>query len=342
MIDIFFEMTFTRIIVFILSFLVSFFILYKVTPYFIKLFRKNNFVGKDMNKPNKIEVSELGGIPVFFGFIIGLVIIIILSYILKYNYLFNFNFLFIILSTMLLFFFMGFLDDVLGWKKGITQWQHFYIPMILSFPIIIYTIIYNSTIVYLPIADIFINFGLIYSWVFVPIIITATTNSFNLLAGYNGLEAGLGVIIFSTIALFSLLLNNFTLAVILALWIGALCGFLIYNSYSAKIFPGDIITLVNGALAGISAIVLHMEFIIGFLIILYIIEFFIKLKYNFKTECFGIPQKNGIIKPNPKGGSLVHFVLRQGRFTEKSLVSTFYIIQGVISIICVVLFYIFI
>ena len=342
MIDIIFKIIYTTIIVSILSFLVSFFILYKSTPYFIKLFTKNKFVGKDMNKPSKPVVSELGGIPVFFGFILGLFIIIFLGYILKYNYLFDFILLFIVLSTMLLFFFMGFLDDILGWKKGITQWQHFYFPMILSFPIIIYTIISNSTSIYFPAAGIIINLGLIYSLVFVPIIITATTNSFNLLAGYNGLEAGLGVIIFSTIALFSLVLHNFTLSIILGLWIGALCGFLIYNYYKAKIFPGDIITLVNGSLAGISAIILHIEFVIAFLIILYIIEFFIKLKYNFKTECFGIPQKNGIIKPNPKGGSLVHFVLRQGKFTEKSLVNTFYIIQAAISIISVVLFYIYI
>ena len=268
MIDIVFKIIFTTILIFILSFLVSFFILYKTTPYFIRLFIKNKFIGKDMNKPNKPEVSELGGVPVFFGFLLGLVIILVLGYILKYNSLFNFTLLFIILCTMLLFFFMGFLDDILGWKKGITQWQHFYFPMILSFPIIIYTMIYHLTAVYLPIAEIFINFGLIYSWIFVPIIITATTNSFNLLAGYNGLEAGLGVIIFSTIALFSLALQNFTLLIILGLWIGALCGFLIYNSYKAKIFPGDIITLVNGSLAGISAIILHMEFVIGFLIIL--------------------------------------------------------------------------
>jgi len=113
-----------------------------------------------------------------------------------------------------------------------------------------------------------------------------------------------------------------------------------YNKFPAKVFPGDIITLINGVLVGISAIVLGLELLIAFLIILFIIEFIIKAKHKFKTECFGIVQKSGVIKPNPKGGSLTHFVLSKGKFTEPKLVFTFYIIQGVISLVSLGLFFI--
>ncbi|NCC71654.1 hypothetical protein EOM09_08840 [bacterium] len=150
----------------------------------------------------------------------------------------------------------------------------------------------------------------------------------------------MGIIIFLTISIFALFLGNFTLLFILFSWIGALLGFLKFNKFPSKIFPGDIITLVNGALVGVCAIVLNLEILVAFVILLFIIEFIIKAKHKFKTECFGIIKKNNVILPNPKGGSLIHFVLKLGNFTEQKLVFTFYLLQTLISVIAVVLFFI--
>jgi UDP-N-acetylglucosamine--dolichyl-phosphate N-acetylglucosaminephosphotransferase len=236
-------------------------------------------------------------------------------------------------------FFIGVIDDIFGWKKGISQWQHFLFPLFFSVPIIIYTLLVGINQIYIPILGT-IYIGFIYSWFLVPIAITATSNSFNLFAGYNGLEAGLGIIILSTISIFAFFKLNITLLIILAAWIGSLAGFIKYNKYPAKVFGGDIITLINGLFAGISAIVLQLEILIAFLIIIYIIEFIIKAKHRFSTECFGIIQKNGILKANPKGGSLIHFALNKGKFTERKLVNTFYLIQIGISVISLILFFI--
>lgn len=324
------------------SFFISFFFSLFITKRFILLIKKTNYLGKDMNKLEKPLVCELGGIPVFFSFILSLLFVFLLDYI----FLINYNFLVIdfiqfclILITLFLIFIMGFIDDILGWKKGISQIQHFVYPIIFSIPIIIYGIIYQLESIYIPLLGT-LNVGFVYSLIFIPVAITATTNAVNLLAGYNGFEAGMGIIIFLTISIFSLFLGNITLLIILFAWISALLGFLKYNKYPSQIFPGDIITLMNGALIGISAIILKLELLIAFLIILFIIEFIIKAKHKFKTECFGIIQKSGIIKPNPKKGSLIHFVLSKGKFTEKRLVYTFYIIQGIISIISLFLFFI--
>ena len=54
------------------TFGLSFLITLVVTPYWIRRSRKANLVGKDMHKPNKPEVAELGGLPVVLGFLIGL------------------------------------------------------------------------------------------------------------------------------------------------------------------------------------------------------------------------------------------------------------------------------
>ncbi|MDD3178095.1 MAG: hypothetical protein PHR26_01115 [Candidatus ainarchaeum sp.] len=293
-----------------------------------------------MNKINKPLVSELGGIPVILSFIISLIFSFLFYIIFSFD-IFNIYNLFILFSVFLIIMliaFLGFIDDTLGWKKGISQFQHFLYPIIFSLPIILLTLFFGKTSFYIPLfGNLYI--GVLYSFLLVPIAITATTNAFNLLAGYNGLEAGLGIIIFFTISIFTIFEQNFIILIILACWVGALFGFLHFNKFPSRIFPGDIITLVNGVLAGVCAIILNLEILIAFLIILFIIEFIIKAKYKFKTECFGIISKNGIIKPNPKKGSLIHFVLSKGVFTERKLVYFFYIIQILISVISLVLYF---
>jgi len=326
---------------FLLVFLVSLFLMFKITPKIITIIKSNNFVGKDMNKLNTPLVAELGGIPVSISFILSILVFLLFYFIFfRGVLLLNILEIVIIVVTLLFIIFLGLVDDILGWKKGISQIQHFLFPLLLSTPIVIYTILVGYSSIYVPILGI-ISVGVIYSWLFVPIALTATTNSFNLLAGYNGLETGLGIIIFLTISIFAFFSNSFTLLIVLGAWVGALVGFLKFNKYPAKIFPGDVITLANGVFAGICAIILQMEFLIAFLILLYIIEFIIKAKHKFKTECFGIIQKDKTILPNPKGGSLIHFVLSKGKFTEKSLVNRFYMFQIIISFFAIIFYFFF-
>ncbi len=327
-----------------LSFVFSLFLALFLVQIFIRIISKTSFQGKDMNKYSKPLVCELGGIPVFLSFILSVLFVFLLNFILIIIFNLNFSMIDIIpfsliLIVLFLIFFVGFIDDILGWKKGISQIQHFLYPIFFSIPMVIYALIYDITSIYIPLIGV-LNVGLIYAFILIPIALTATSNALNLLAGFNGLEAGMGIIIFLTLSIFSLMSGNYTLLIILFAWIGALLGFLRFNKFPAKIFPGDILTLTNGALVGISAIVLGLELLVAFVIILFIIEFVIKAKHKFKTECFGVIKKNGILDANPKGGSLTHFILSKGKFTEKKLVFTFYIIQGVISLISLVLFFI--
>jgi UDP-N-acetylmuramyl pentapeptide phosphotransferase/UDP-N-acetylglucosamine-1-phosphate transferase len=63
-----------QIIVFIFSLFLAWFILLVITPKFINLARERGWTGKDMNKFDKREVSELGGVPVFFGFLLSILL----------------------------------------------------------------------------------------------------------------------------------------------------------------------------------------------------------------------------------------------------------------------------
>ena len=326
--------------IYIILLFVSFIFALMFTPKFIKLTKQRGYTGTDMNKLSKSKVSELGGLPVFLSFILTILFSLLALYFMN-GFSFSFfnilDFLLILFSFFLVFF-MGFIDDVLGWKKGISQFQHFLFPIFFSIPIVILSLMHGFNSFYFPILGT-VSVGLVYSLVLVPIAMTATTNAFNLFAGYNGLETGLGIIILSTISVFAYFENNLILFFILASFIGSLLGFYKFNKYPSKVFPGDIITLLIGFLAGVSAIYLKLEAIVFFLIIIYILEFIIKLIHKFKTECFGIVDKKGIIHPKKEGGSLTHLILSIKPFTERSFVSFVFILQILISIISILFYF---
>jgi len=78
-------------------------------------------------------------------------------------------------------------------------------------------------------------------------------NSLNLLDGIDGLATTIGIILCATIAVMALITDHFAAAVVAAVFVGSLVGFLRFNFPPAKIFLGDagsmLIGLVVGALA---------------------------------------------------------------------------------------------
>ncbi len=85
------------------------------------------------------------------------------------------------------------------------------------------------------------------------------TNAFNMLVGYNGLEAGMGVIILAALGIISYSNGNTMATLIIVITISSLLAFLHYNKYPARVFPGDTLTYPIGAIVAIVAIVGNME-----------------------------------------------------------------------------------
>ncbi|MEM7825894.1 MAG: glycosyl transferase family 4, partial [Candidatus Aenigmatarchaeota archaeon] len=117
----------------------------------------------------------------------------------------------------------------------------------------------------------------------------------------------------------------------------SLIAFLIFNKYPAKVFPGNTLTYATGALIACTAILGNMEKIAVFLFIPYFLEFLIKAKNKFKTECFGIPQKNGSLKAPGRIGSLTHALLKFVR-SEKGVVFSIVAIELLLVFLAFVLF----
>jgi len=291
-------------------------------------------VGKDMNKLGNPEVPELGGIGVLFGFIMAMMAAIFI-----FHYLGTLNFdLKIILAgfcTILIIGFLGLVDDLIGWKHGVKQWQHALIPLFAALPLMALKV--GTATMVLPFLGV-ISFGIWYSLVIVPIAVTGASNAFNMLAGFNGLEAGQGILIGTTFLAIALMTGSVEVVVIMTALLGALIAFLRFNWYPAKIFGGDTLTLPIGTSFAVVAIVGNMEKIAVLLFAIYFIELLLKAKTKFKAECFGIPQKDGTLKANPNGGSLTHVIMSLGKFREQHVTL---IILGMQTGLCILTFTLF-
>jgi UDP-N-acetylglucosamine--dolichyl-phosphate N-acetylglucosaminephosphotransferase len=302
-----------------------------IMPPFIKRMHEQGFLGKDMNKFSKPLTAELGGVVVFLGFALGVFSAIFIA---TYLQLFNIelNLLLAGFCTVSMICFIGVIDDIIGWKKGIRQWQHALFPIIAALPLM--GIQAGETTMNLPIFG-EVNFGIFYALMIIPLGVTGASNAFNMLAGFNGLEAGQGIILTATLTIIALLSGQTTAAILGITMIGALIAFLRFNWFPAKIFGGDSLTLMVGANLAVMSIIGNME-TFGVLIIgLFFVEFIIKAKHKFQSECFGIPNKKGLLSANPNGGSITQLILRfgKGRFTETRVVL---IILGTQTIICLV------
>ncbi|MDD6889387.1 MAG: phospho-N-acetylmuramoyl-pentapeptide-transferase [Bacteroidales bacterium] len=118
-------------------------------------------------------------------------------------------------------------------------------------------------------------------------IITATSNGANLMDGLDGLTTGCSAIIGVALAamaylggsvVYSSYLNimyipgSEEMVVYMSAFIGALIGFLWYNSYPAQVFMGDTGSLTLGGIIAVFAILIHKEFLLPLLCLLFYIE----------------------------------------------------------------------
>jgi len=300
-------------------------------PFFIKRMELRGITGKDMNKLNETKIAEMGGLIVLFGFITAIMLSVFLF---TYSNLaltkIDLHILLASVLTITLVGLIGLFDDLIGWRKGIRQWQHALLPLLAALPLM--AVRAGITSINIPFFGI-IELGVIYSLILIPIGITGASNAFNMLAGLNGLEAGQGIIILIAMGLIAFFEGEIEAVLIAIALIGALLAFIRFNWFPAKVFGGDSLTLMVGAGIASIAIIGNMEKIGIALLALYFIEIRFKAKHKFQLQCIGIPQKDGTIKADSKRRSLTQVIMKQGKFTEKQVVL---IILGMQTIICLI------
>ena len=114
----------------------------------------------------------------------------------------------------------------------------------------------------------------------IVIVITACSNGVNLTDGMDGLAAGTSAIVGVVLGIFAWLGGNILnaeylnimyipgsgeVAVFMSALVGALIGFLWYNTYPAQVFMGDTGSLMLGGIIGVTAVLIRKELLIPIL-----------------------------------------------------------------------------
>lgn len=321
------------------SFLVCVFLM----PVWIKKCKKVGLLWEDMNKYSKPKnVASSGGIVVILAFVLGVLLYVAIITFLMKSEDGNKLQIFALLTSILFLAAVGIVDDLLGWRHGgLGIGIRIFLSFLAAIPLVVINV--GDPTMDLPFFGI-VNLGLLYPLVLIPLGIAGTTTTYNMLAGFNGLEAGQGIIIIGFLSFVAYLTGSPWLAIVGLCMVASLIAFYLFNKCPAKVFPGDIMTYGIGALIGGMTILGNFEKIGVFVFCLYIAETILKSRGKLKKHSFGIPEKDGSLKmPYDKIYGMTHlslFILTKlkKKVYERDVVYFIFIIQIIICLLALVIF----
>lgn len=191
-----------------------------------------------------------------------------------------------------------------------------------------------------------------YAWIiFILVsifIITAVSNGANLTDGIDGLAAGTSAIIVLTLGIFAWVSGNIIfseylnimyiprveeITIYIAAFVGALIGFLWYNTYPAQVFMGDTGSLTIGGIIAVIAIAVRKEWLIPVLCGIFLAE---NLSVVMQVSWFKYTKKKygegrRIFKMSP-----LHHHYQKSGYHESKIVTRFWIIGILLAIVSIV------
>ena len=286
-----------------------------IIPWLIPRLKARGVVGIDLNKPSKPEVAEMGGIAVVVGFFAGVSVLVSL------NGIRNTELLNVSLSTALGAAFVGMMDDLFD----LRQRHKAFLPFVIALPFAAAT---DQHVVIPHVLEIHFGPFMLLAAAFA---VTCAANAANMLEGFNGLGAGLGIIMSMTLVILGVVHDRMDGVYLLVPLMGSLIAFLWFNKYPARIFPGDTMMLFMGATLAIAGILSNLQVQTAFIFIPMIVEFFLKLKGHFGAENYCSEAGNGYLEYHGRIESLTHVYMKHFKLSERELV---YLIWGLEIAIC--------
>ncbi|MGD2034730.1 MAG: phospho-N-acetylmuramoyl-pentapeptide-transferase [Bacteroidales bacterium] len=191
-----------------------------------------------------------------------------------------------------------------------------------------------------------------YTWIVIVLavilIITFISNGANLTDGLDGLAAGSSAIIGTTLGILAYLSGNLIysdylnimyipntgeLVVFMGAFIGAMIGFMWYNSYPAQVFMGDTGSLAIGGIVAVFAILIRKELLIPILCGVFVIEsisVIIQVGYfKYTKKKYGEGRRVFLMSP------LHHHYQKKG-YSEPKIVIRFLIVGILLAVITIV------
>lgn len=320
----------------IFSVIVSFFTTLIVTPVMIRFLSNAGIIGIDQHKKNKPTIASSGGICVAIGVLAGLLTYIGLETFIT-GFSSNVSSLLAIISSILIVTMVGLFDDLnVSSKKvvskgvkeirvGLPQWMKPLLTLPAAIPLMVISA--GDPNISLPVIGL-IDVGILFPLLLVPIGVVGASNAINMLGGFNGMEAGMGIMYMLGLGIFSMLTQN-QIAILFFVSAAALLAFIKFNWYPARILPGDSLTYLLGALIVSGVIVGNMERIGIVLMTPFFIELILKARSKFKAVSLGRLRPDGTIE-NIYGRrlySLTHAIMNINKFTERQIASIFIFIE---------------
>jgi phospho-N-acetylmuramoyl-pentapeptide-transferase len=191
-----------------------------------------------------------------------------------------------------------------------------------------------------------------YAWIiFILVtifIIAAVSNGANLTDGIDGLAAGTSAIIVLTLGIFAWVSGNIIfseylnimyiprveeITIYIAAFVGALIGFLWYNTYPAQVFMGDTGSLTIGGIIAVIAIAVRKEWLIPVLCGIFLAE---NLSVVMQVSWFKYTKKKygegrRIFKMSP-----LHHHYQKSGYHESKIVTRFWIVGILLAILSIV------
>jgi len=290
--------------------LLAFLITYLAAPPLIKKLKERKITGIDIHKPEKPVCAEMGGLLVLLG-VTGA---FCFAYLMEgfRNYALLGAFLTIVFVGL-----TGVVDDFLALRQR-------YKPLLValaSTPLILASVNHVDYIWFPFFGE--LHFGYFYL-LLVPLGVATASNLTNMLAGFNGLEAGVGAITCGGLGILSVILGEWDSALLAFPMFGASVAFLRYNWYPAQVFPGDTGTLISGATIACTSILGHFEIAAILMLVPAAVDFTLKMVARSpfaQRKVYGdtLVLGDGTLIP-PRYPALCHAFMKVSKIKERDLV----------------------
>jgi phospho-N-acetylmuramoyl-pentapeptide-transferase len=168
--------------------------------------------------------------------------------------------------------------------------------------------------------------------IFLLLVIAGTTNAVNLTDGLDGLAAGAAAIALLAYTAIAFLERQYDVAVICGAMVGAIVGFLWYNSHPADIFMGDTGSLAIGGVLAAAAVLTKTELLLPVVGGLFVVEAVSVIIQVFVFKLTG----RRVFKMAP-----IHHHFEFLGWDENKVVVRFWIAQAAFSSVGFFLYYIF-
>ena len=226
------------------------------------------FVGETHRK--KEGTPTMGGLIFILPTIIATIALVLMG---KISYTSNLG---IVLLVFLGYACIGFLDDFLSIRKGnnegLTTYQKLFMQVLIAIGFFyIYMRSGGQTSWVVGTLHIDLEMGWLYG-LFILFVLVGASNAVNITDGLDGLAGGLSAIAFIAFSLISLMVGFEDIGIFSLILVGSIVGFLIYNTYPAKIFMGDTGSLALGGVMGAIAILTHRELTLLVVASVFVIE----------------------------------------------------------------------